>query len=356
MVLNRDPVTFYNPSIETLSRNSLKDMQIRLLTRQLDNVYNHSALGRLKMDEAGIKPGDINSLEEMSRIPTITRAEIETQVQRSRDPYGGIRAIPKDHRLVVTFEHFNGFPPTSTTIYTALTVSDQAILCEQFVRNLLMIGVEQGQGLVVQGDYGDQFPVALTSLNQPFRFNAGTVLRCPIQCFGAYLIPRHLAGAIDGSRAAYYIHYFKAAHVIGYPEFINGLLDFSKKEGLDFRTTLKSVVVAEKKGVAKEIYNRVTTQWLAKVQNLLVVPENLFFAMDCSEGRGLHVWEDMFIVEALREKSDQAVDPGETGKLTITNLFSEGSPVIRYKTNIDVRLEENPCPCGRSHVRILVGE
>ena len=82
------------------------------------------------------------------------------------------------------------------------------------------------------------------------------------------------------------------------------------------------------------------------------VQDNLFYAMDCLEQNGMHVWDDAFYVEALDEKNE-VVGPGEVGKLTLTNLFAEGTPIIRYKTDIDVSIEEGVCACGRAHTRIV---
>jgi phenylacetate-CoA ligase len=61
----------------------------------------------------------------------------------------------------------------------------------------------------------------------------------------------------------------------------------------------------------------------------------------------------MYIVEAINEKTGKNVSPGEIGKLTITNLFAKAMPLIRYKTDLDVAIDEKSCACGRTHARII---
>jgi phenylacetate-coenzyme A ligase PaaK-like adenylate-forming protein len=93
--------------------------------------------------------------------------------------------------------------------------------------------------------------------------------------------------------------------------------------------------------------------WGVKINNMLDISDNLFFAADCEEYNGLHTWEDLFVVEAVDPKTKESVGPGESGKLVISNLFAEAVPIIRYLTNIDVTLDEDECTCGRTHVRIF---
>jgi phenylacetate-CoA ligase len=85
------------------------------------------------------------------------------------------------------------------------------------------------------------------------------------------------------------------------------------------------------------------------------VRENTFYAAECEAYSGLHFWEDAFIVEVL-DGRNEPLPAGETGKLTITNLFAAGSPIIRYRTALDVSLKEGECECGRTHARIIPRE
>ncbi len=87
---------------------------------------------------------------------------------------------------------------------------------------------------------------------------------------------------------------------------------------------------------------------------MLDVRENLFYASDRPNIDGLHIWEDMYIVEVLDPEKLESVGLGEYGKLTITNLFAEVVPLLRYRSDVDVTLNFEACGCGRTHVRLTV--
>jgi phenylacetate-CoA ligase len=150
-----------------------------------------------------------------------------------------------------------------------------------------------------------------------------------------------------------YSKLFKVANVFSALPFLSGMEEICKREGSSPKDVkYKSIVVRDRKAVSKEVKDKLRETWGTKIQTMLYIPENMFYAQDCSDESGLHVWEDMFIVEALDE-NNEPVAAGKPGKLTITNLFAEGSPLIRYKTDIDVILNEDVCPCGRTHIRII---
>jgi phenylacetate-CoA ligase len=135
--------------------------------------------------------------------------------------------------------------------------------------------------------------------------------------------------------------------------------DILKREGKSPQELgFQIIVIRDREGketLKAEQREKVEGTWGARVQNMLSVPENSFYAMDCAEKSGLHIWEDAFLVEALDERNE-LVTPGGIGKLTITNLFAEGTPLLRYKTNIDVILNEEVCKCGRTHLRMSYPE
>jgi phenylacetate-CoA ligase len=108
----------------------------------------------------------------------------------------------------------------------------------------------------------------------------------------------------------------------------------------------KGLPTAERKGKYEQ-------EWGLKFQSMLDIRDCLFYAADCPERTGLHIWEDMYIVEAIDEKTGKSVSSGKIGKLTITNLFTKAMPLIRYKTDLDVAINEKPCACGRTHARII---
>jgi phenylacetate-coenzyme A ligase PaaK-like adenylate-forming protein len=112
--------------------------------------------------------------------------------------------------------------------------------------------------------------------------------------------------------------------------------------------------VGEEKGLpATEIKGKYEQEWGLQFQSMLDIRDCLFYAADCPERMGLHVWEDMYIVEAIDEKTGKSVSSGKIGKLTITNLFAKAMPLVRYKADLDVAIDEKLCACGRTAARII---
>jgi phenylacetate-CoA ligase len=75
---------------------------------------------------------------------------------------------------------------------------------------------------------------------------------------------------------------------------------------------------------------------------------------ECHQAQsGLHVWEDHFLVEVIDPDTLQAVPAGEPGELVLTTLTKEALPMLRYRTRDITRLIEEPCPCGRTHRRMM---
>jgi phenylacetate-CoA ligase len=77
-------------------------------------------------------------------------------------------------------------------------------------------------------------------------------------------------------------------------------------------------------------------------------------AMECHVARnGLHGWEDHFVFEVIDPKTLEPAPMGEAGELVITTLTKEALPMVRYRTRDITRLSDEPCACGRTHVRIM---
>jgi phenylacetate-CoA ligase len=76
-------------------------------------------------------------------------------------------------------------------------------------------------------------------------------------------------------------------------------------------------------------------------------------SIECEEHKGLHVWEDHFIVETIDSDTGEVLPAGEEGELVFTTLTKTGLPVLRYRTRDISKVETNPCECGRSHARMM---
>jgi phenylacetate-CoA ligase len=338
----------YNPRFELMAREELKKFQLSLLKRQVRYVYDFSSLAKEKFDSAGIKPEDIKSLEDIGKIPITVREEIEDRVDKG-DPYGGICCAWTEGREITVHHFLKGFPPVKP-VYSVMTVDDFLCLTEQFVRFWRIVGIENGDIVLTQFDTcgGDHFNIVCTS-SLVWKPDVARVLKCTVSPILRYI-------PIEPPRAVQHSKFLNFSTAFLFPEFLPAVEDICRREGISPKEFgYKRLVVQNRcgEGNLKETEKkRISEVWGCEVYSLLYVPENAFYAVECEAHSGLHFWEDAFIVEVLDEKNEPLLN-GEIGKLTITNLFAEGSPLIRYKTDADVSLKEEECECGRTHARII---
>lgn len=339
-------LSFYKPQVETLARNELKALQLKRLRAQLNYVYENSELHNKKYKDAKINPSDIKELDDLKKIPLITRQELQEWVTKTNDTFGGRLCVPEE-KLVQIFG-----PPelfiTGEPVIIGLTPNDHKTMSEQLARHYKMLGLKEQDVIQIASQAWEYLA---TSLSYPFSMFVGQS--------ADRILDFHVLHQLDlgpeGSRTYNTAKYFKpnkALFTTNHADSI-GLLSLSEEwsvgdigyEHIIFRGYTNAVNAEQKKKYQED--------WKAKINNMLDIQDNLFFAADCEEYNGLHVWEDMFVVEAVNPETGELVGSGENGKLVISNLFAEAVPVIRYLTNVDVMLDEDKCPCGRTHIRIF---
>ncbi|MFB0563603.1 MAG: phenylacetate--CoA ligase family protein [Candidatus Lokiarchaeia archaeon] len=346
---------YYNPSIETLPRAELKDLQTKLLKEQIKYVFNYSRIERRKFLDAGVGVETVKTLDDLKKVPTITKDEIREDISETNDPYGGTRCIPEEETCGIV-ELFDEFPPQNDPLYNVFTREDFTNWVEIFARYCTMMGMKKGEGMLIQGvlDPTDSYVFPLHNINPYFSPSVS-------QIFGglslgmAVVMPRMLASGIDGVKAFNWIKFFKSTVLFISPDLLRQIVILAEAEGMSTRDLgVKIIVYPDHEELLKPSNRKEIEEiWGANVFSMICVPMAGFHAIDCRKYNGLHVWEDLFIVETVDAESNEPVSVGETGKLTVTNLFAKGSPLIRYKTSIDVELKEDTCACGRTHIKLL---
>jgi phenylacetate-CoA ligase len=142
------------------------------------------------------------------------------------------------------------------------------------------------------------------------------------------------------------------------PTYALRLAEVASQEGIDLAgSSVRALIVAgEPGGSIAATRARIETAWGARVFDHNGLTEVGAVGVECPENpAGLHLLETEYVVEVIDPDSGQAVPPGEIGELVLTNLGRWGSPVIRYRTGDLVRIDSQPCPCGRSFIRLEGG-
>lgn len=366
-----------NPRRELMSREDLEALQNKKLKRQIKYVYENSSFFHKRLDEGKIKPEDVKNVEDLSKIPMVTREELQREVQRSSDFYGG-RLCVDEEEILMSFSppDWPFMPLEEVPFITAITISDQKEVVELLSRIWIMEGINPGDLVQLQCWAWEPlgFAFCLPS-HTPGLPSVGQMLGCRVIPHELFVpdVPRTIHTGRFFHPAALFTTDTAIATLESYltplEERENITVEVPVSESTSFevvseekfyprdigyRTIILRSPFYELSYATEERRREIREAWGVKdVYTLLDVQDNFLYASDCSIHEGLHIWEDAFVVEVIDEEGNP-VGAGEKGNMVITNLFAKATPIIRYKTDIIVSMEEEKCNCGRSHRRVIM--
>lgn len=331
-------IRIFNPFIETMPRPDIERIQENRLKSQLAHVYYNSEFHHKKFDKARVKPEDIKKLSDIKKLPLITRKELQEAVSNN-DPFGGRLCVPEEFAIFYADE----FPCEGEMVYVGVTTRDTEMLVEAITRQWAMAGVEEGDTVGLNfWSWNPIYSVACMG-------DVSTTMRLECRWVGnegLFLL---------SGRMLHILKYMKPAVYVTYLELLQYMEMSSKQSNIPLKGLVqKSVICLDPTKVPS---NEERKKWEETFGCPLLagynLRDNLFFPLECPERKGLHAWEDLYLVEAVDQQTGEQVADGEKGKLTVTNLWNETTPIIRYTTNIDVKLNKEKCNCGRTHLRIM---
>gem|GEM_PF-1148996 len=367
----------FNPKVEVMPKEELRKLQERRLRAQLRRVYESSPLHHQRFREAGVTPDEIRGVEDLRRLPLVTREDLQRAVKDSGDFYGGRLCVPAD-RLILSISppEWPFVPLEDIPVVTALTVADQREVVELLTRIWVMEGVAPKDLVQVQCWAWEAFGFAFSFPSHTFGLTSvGGVLGCRI-------IPQELF-VPDVPRTIHTGRFFKPdvlfttetalatleSYLTPVSEGEKVTVEVAVSETTSFKVVKEEEFSPRSIGYRvivlrapfyelfyanEEKRSRIKEVWgVEDVFTLLDIQDILFYASDCAEHCGLHVWEDAFVVEVI-DAAGECVSAGEWGDLVLTNIFAEATPLIRYKTGITATFEDERCGCGRTHRRIFL--
>lgn len=312
---------------ETLPRRELEALQLERLQKQLSRVYRKVPYYRRRLEAAGMKPEDLRSLADLARLPFTTKEDIRTNY-----PFG-LFAVPLDR--VVRIHASSGTTGKPTVV--GYTKKDLRTWAELIARIVTQAGVKRGDVAQVCFSYG--------------LFTGGFGLHYGLERAGVTVVP---AAAGNTERHIQLMRDFGTTVIVGTPSYALYIAEVARGMGVDPRSlrVRKGLFGAEPwtEGMRMEI-ERV---WGIEAFDNYGLSEVIGpgVAGECRAKRGLHISEDHFLVEVIDPESGTPLPPGERGELVFTTLTKEAFPVIRYRTRDLSRLIPEPCPCGRTTVRM----
>ncbi len=313
---------------ETLPRDKLEELQTKRLKEVIDRVYNNVPFYKNKFDEMGIKPEDIENINDISKLPF-------TKKQDLRDNYPfGLFAVKQD--AVVRIHSSSGTTGKPTVV--GYTKSDMDVWNEVMARVFTMSGVNSED--TVHNAYGYGL------------FTGGLGVHYGAETVGATIVPS--SGGFT-SRQLLLMKDFGATVITATPSFALHMAETALAEGYDLKKDFKlkcGIFGAEP--TSKGLKEEVAKVWGIKYYEVYGLSEIIGpgVSNSCDESDELHIFEDHFYPEIIDPKTGEVLPDGEKGELVITTLSKQALPIIRYRTGDITSLNRTPCKCGRTHVRM----
>ncbi len=319
---------YWDPHIERMPLEDLHALQEDRLKSVVRYVYDHSAFYRQRFKEAGVEPGDIRTLADVSKLPFTRKVDL-------RDNYPtGMFSAPKSQ--VVRYHVSSGTTGKPTVV--GYTKGDIETWSESLARALTSIGL--GRDDVVQVGYGYGL------------FTGGLGLHYGAERIGAAVLP---VGTGNTERQIELMQDLGTTAIACTPSYFLHIMEVAEKMGISIKkdTNLKAGIFGAEPW-SLETRKRIEDATGINAYDIYGTSEisgPLF--TECHIKKGIHVWADMFLIEVLDPKTGEPVEDGETGELVFTTLHKYALPLIRYRIGDLTIMDSEPCECGRTHPRIM---
>lgn len=319
---------YWEEEMETLPRVGLESIQLKRLQHLVVRMYKTVAPYRAKMDAAGVKPEDIQSLDDLAKLPFTVKEDL-----RESYPFG-LFTVPMDQ--VVRVHASSGTTGKPTVVgYTAKDIKTWSNL---MARALTLAGATAKD--MIHNAYGYGL------------FTGGLGAHYGIERLGATVIP--VSGG-NTKRQITIMKDFKSTVLLATPSYALNLAETMDTVGVRPESLSLRVGVFGAEPWSENMREEVERKLNIKAVDIYGLSEVMGpgVAMQCIEGgKGLHIFEDHFLPEIIDPETGEVLPPGEKGELVFTTLTKEAFPIIRYRTKDISRLNYDTCTCGRTLVRM----
>jgi phenylacetate-CoA ligase len=318
---------YFNPEIETASREKLRAIQLERLIKTVNYAYEKSPFYKKLFDGAGIIPADIKSLEDLSKIPFTVKSDL-----RDNYPYG-MNAVSIEECARVHASSGTSGKPT----VVCYTKNDLEMWSECMARLIAATGVTSKDLVQISFGYG-LFTGALGLHQGMEKLGVGVIPASSGNTERQIMLLKDLGATVLVATPSYALYIGEMIEKLGYD-----IKDFKLRVGL-FGSEASSYEMHRE--IEKKL-NIISTDNYGLSE--IVGPG---VAGECIERCGQHVNEDYFLIEILDTETLKPVPDGEYGELVITALAKEAMPIIRYRTKDITRIIPGECTCGRTFRRL----
>lgn len=318
---------YYQPEIECASREQILAWQNERLLKQVRNVWDNVPYYRKKMEEKGVTPDDIRSVDDLYKLPFVTKDDL-----REAYPYGLMARPVKD---CVRIQSTSG--TTGKRVVAFYTQHDIDLWEDCCARAIVAAGGTNEDVCQVSYGYG--------------LFTGGPGLNGGSHKVGCLTIP---TSSGNTERQIMFIRDLNATILCCTPSYAAYIGETMKEMGLTPDQIPLKAGIFGAEAWSEEMRQDIQNTLGIKAYDIYGLTElsGPGVSFECSEQTGMHINEDHFIAEIIDPKTGEVLPEGAQGELVFTSLTKEAFPLLRYRTRDICVLTRKKCSCGRTFVKM----
>ncbi len=318
---------YFQPEIECASTDELRAIQNEKLVKQVKHVYDNVKYYRDLMDEKGVKPEDIKSIDDLHKLPFLTKADL-----RDAYPYG---LLGTDLKNCVRIQSTSG--TTGRRVVAFYTQKDIDLWEDCCARAIVAAGGNDGDVCQVAYGYG--------------LFTGGAGLNGGSHKVGCLTLPMSSGNT---ERQIQFMQDLHATILCCTPSYAAYLGETMKEMGITADDiNLKSGIFGAEPWT-EEMRRDIEKTLGIKAYDIYGLTETSGpgVAFECEEQTGMHINEDHFLAEIIDPETGEVLPEGSKGELVFTSLDKEAFPLLRYRTRDICVLTREKCSCGRTLIKM----
>ncbi|MCI7791026.1 MAG: phenylacetate--CoA ligase [Lachnospiraceae bacterium] len=317
---------YYQPEIETMPVEQLKALQSERLVKQVKHVWENVPYYRKKMEEKGVTPDDIKGIEDLHKLPFLTKDDL-----REAYPYGLLAKPLKD---CVRIQSTSG--TTGRRVVAFYTQHDIDLWEDCCARAITAAGGTDEDVVQVAYGYG--------------LFTGGAGLNGGSHKVGSLTIPMSSGNT---ERQIQFMVDLESTILCCTPSYAAYLGESIEERGVRDQIKLKAGIFGAE-AWTEEMRHDIENKLGIKAYDIYGLTETSGpgVAFECEEQSGMHINEDHFIAEIINPETGEVLPEGEKGELVFTSITKEAFPLLRYRTKDLCILSRKKCSCGRTHIKM----
>ena len=318
---------YFQKEIETMPVDDIKKLQSEKLVRQVKHVYENVPYYRNLMDEKGVKPEDIHGIEDLHKLPFLSKADL-----RDAYPYG---LLAKPLSECVRIHSTSG--TTGRRVVAFYTQHDVDLWEDCCARAIVAAGGTKDDVCQVAYGYG--------------LFTGGAGLHGGSHKVGSLTLPMSSGNT---ERQAQFMFDLGATILCCTPSYAAYIGEYLKEQGYTGEDIPLKAGIFGAEPWTEEMRRGIEKDLGIKAYDIYGLTETSGpgVAFECEEQTGMHINEDHFLAEIIDPDTGEVLPEGSRGELVFTSLDKEAFPLLRYRTRDICVLSRKPCSCGRTHIKM----